>query len=148
MDHNTIGRPMEVLLVEDSLLYGRIAIAALSRGCLPHRLTWLTDGQLALDFLNRRGMYTRVPRPDLLLLDLSLPHRDGREILAEIRESKALCELPVVVMTGSVAEKDHLDIERLSVQGYLTKPLDLDRFVQLVQQLGQFWQADLIAPGT
>ena len=100
MRDNTIGRPMEILMVEDSLMFARVTMAALKGGNVKHRMTWLTDGVSASDFLFRRGRFKRAPRPDLLLLDLCLPKKDGRELLAEIKSDDDLRSIPVVVMTG------------------------------------------------
>src|SRR4051812_32599618 len=99
MPHVTVGRPMEILLIEDSMMFARIAIGAL-QGRIQHRLTWLTDGSEALRFLQREGKYAAAPHPDLLLLDLKLPGMDGRELLTKVRADDALKSLPVVVMTA------------------------------------------------
>lgn len=147
MNRDIIGRPMEVLLVEDSLSFGQVAIAALKRGCLSHRMTWLTDGHSALNFVCRRGLYRLVPRPDLILLDMSLPGLNSHELLSKIRGQTEIAQIPVIIMTAETDDPDiaeQLSHRQLAVQGYLTKPLDVERLIQLVQQLGQFWQADLI----
>jgi len=143
MKHETIGRPMEILLVEDSLTFARLAIHALRKGQVQHRLTWLTDGAEAWDFLQRRGKYISAPRPDLLLLDLNLPGMDGAELLALLRQDEELKRLPVVVMTG---EGDAFASHGLSVEAFLTKPLDFEKFIGIVQQLSHLWQADMIVP--
>lgn len=147
MHHNLVGRPMEILLVEDSLMFARIAIGALRKAPVHHRLTWLADGCEALDFLYQRGRYARVPEPDLVLLDLSLPGCDGREILAQLRADEVRRHIPVVVMTASTSAADRAAVEQLDVQGYLTKPLNLEEFVGLIQQLSNLWKEDLIVPG-
>ena len=100
MTHETVGRLMEILLIEDSLTFARLAIGALKNGQVQHRLTWLTDGAEAWEFLKRRGPYVNAPRPDLLLLDLKLPGLDGTEVLARLRADSGLKTLPVIVMTG------------------------------------------------
>ncbi|HTN01770.1 response regulator [Planctellipticum variicoloris] len=147
MHHNLVGRPMEILLVEDSLMFARIAIGALRKAPVHHRLTWLSDGGEALEFLYQRGRYARVPEPDLVLLDLSLPGCDGREILAQLRADDSHRHIPVVIMTASTSASDRAAVEQLDVQGYLTKPLNLDEFVGLIQQLSNLWKEDLIVPG-
>lgn len=142
----TVGRPMEILLVEDSLVAAKLTMGALRNGNVQHRMTWLTDGQEALDFVHQRGLYSRVPRPDLILLDLGLPTRDGREVLAEIKADESLKTIPVVVLTASTSEVDHAASEQLNVEGYLIKPVDLPRFIALVQRLKEFWHAGVILP--
>ena len=141
MAHETIGRPMEILLVEDSLTFARLAINALRKGQVQHRLTWLTDGAEAWKFLQRGGTYANAPRPDLLLLDLKLPGMEGMELLALIRAENDLQHLPVVVMTG-----DEEATCELPVEAFLTKPLDFNKFIGIVQQLSHLWQADMIVP--
>ncbi len=142
----TVGRPMEILLVEDSLVAAKLTMGALRNGNVQHRMTWLTDGQEALDFVHQRGLFSRVPRPDLILLDLGLPTRDGREVLAEIKADESLKSIPVVVLTASTSDVDHAVSEQLNVEGYLTKPVDLPRFIALVQRLKEFWHAGVILP--
>jgi CheY-like chemotaxis protein len=117
LKHETIGRPMEILLVEDSLTFARLAISALRKGQVQHRLTWLTDGQEAWEFLQRHGKYVSAPRPDLLLLDLNLPTMDGIELLRLLRADEDLKRLPVVIMTG---EGDAFANSELSVEAFLT----------------------------
>ena len=143
MTHETVRRPMEILLVEDSLTFARLAIGALKHGRVQHRLTWLTDGAEAWQFLQREGAYTQAPRPDLLLLDLKLPGMDGTELLARLRADPALRRLPVIVMTG---EGDSLGEHELPVEAFLTKPLAFDKFIEIVKQLSAFWQADMVVP--
>ncbi|MBC8117670.1 MAG: response regulator [Candidatus Saccharimonas sp.] len=143
MTHETVGRPMEILLVEDSLTFARLAIGALKNGQVPHRLTWLTDGADAWEFLKRRGPYANAPRPDLLLLDLKLPGLDGTELLARLRADGDLKTLPVIVMTG---EGDSFSASGLPVEAFLTKPLAFDKFIEIVRKLSAFWQADMLTP--
>ena len=142
-----VGRPMEVLLIEDSLVSARITIGALRKGKVQHRMTWLTDGNDALDFIYQRQRFCRAPRPDLILLDLGLPGRDGREILADIKGNDELKEIPVVVLTGSQSSyEDFQESEQLSVEGYMNKPVDLEKFLFLVKELKQYWHAGVILP--
>ena len=147
MPRETVGRPMEILLVEDNLVDARLAIEALKRGQVKHRLTLVVHGEEALDFLHRRGHFARAPRPDLILLDLQLPKKDGREVLAEIRASEQLREIPVVVLTASCIHEEILRDEGLAVESYMIKPVDLDKFLALVKDLNRFWMADMILPG-
>lgn len=149
MSHNAVGRPMEILLVEDSLTSARLTIGALKKGNFEHRLTWISDGSDAVEFLFRRGKYSRAPRPDLILLDLGLPGKDGREVLAEIKQREDLRQVPVVVMTASTDQEDVARTQQLHVESYLVKPVDLEKFLALVQELKQFWlHEELILPVT
>ncbi len=146
MDHNIVGRPMEILLVEDSLTFARIAFGALKNGGVQHRLTWVSDGEEAVEFLNQRGKFSRAPRPDLILLDLSLPKKDGREVLLEVKSDESLKQIPVVIMTASTDAYDMQRSEELHVQSYMTKPLNLEKFLHLVKELNRYWHEDMILP--
>jgi CheY-like chemotaxis protein len=146
MKPDRVGRPMEILLIEDSLTDARLAIEALRHGEIKHRLTLVRDGTEAMAFLERRGMFARVPRPDLILLDLQLPKLDGREVLAAVRREDDLKSIPVVILTASKAHEDIVRSELLQVDGYLVKPLNVSEFVTLVRQLKHFWHADVILP--
>ncbi|OHB78017.1 MAG: response regulator [Planctomycetes bacterium RBG_16_64_10] len=146
MRRDTIGRPMEILLIEDSLSDARLTIETLKEGPVQHRLTLVRDGQEALDFLHQSGAFARAPRPDLILLDLHLPKKDGREVLLDIRRSVTLQRIPVVVLTVSPASEAILRDEQLQVESYLTKPVDVDKFLAVIQQLNRFWRADVILP--
>ena len=146
MPRETVGRPMEILLVEDNWDDARLAYEFLKDGSIVHRLTWLWDGEEALEFLHRQGKYGRVPHPDLILLDLGLPRVDGREVLAEVKADPALLHIPVVVMTASKDHEDLIRSEQLQVDGFILKPVDLDKFLGLVKELQRFWHADLILP--
>jgi chemotaxis family two-component system response regulator Rcp1 len=146
MQKPSTGRPMEILMVEDSLTFARITMGALRKGNIEHRFTWLTDGQEALEFLHQCGKYRRAPQPDLILLDLRLPKVDGREVLAEIKSDDELCSIPVVVMTASTSFEDRIESELLDVEAYLTKPVDLRKFLELVRDLKEYWHEDMIVP--
>lgn len=141
-----VGRPMEILLVEDSLVDARLAIANLTSSGTKCRVTLVRDGDEAMAFLRREGPFGRAPRPDLILLDLELPRRSGREVLREVKEDFELARLPVVVMTASIAEEDRSASELLHVDGYMTKPVDFPQFLQLVRRLKTRWLADVILP--
>lgn len=146
MKSDTVGRPMEILLLEDSLDDARLTFEAFKSGDVQCRLTWLRDGEEAMEFLDHRGKFARAPRPDLILLDLGLPKKDGREVLAEIKAREELHSIPVVVMTSSRAHEDMLKTELLQVEGYLLKPVDLGKFLTLVRELKRFWMTDVILP--
>ena len=146
MLRETVGRPMEILLVEDSVPHARLAMGALKKAQFEHRLTWLRDGQEASDFLQQQGVFSRAPRPDLILLDLGLPEKDGREVLTETRSDESLREIPIVVMTASTDETDKTESEKLEVAGYLVKPVELAKFLKLIRKLKHLWKEDMILP--
>jgi two-component system, chemotaxis family, response regulator Rcp1 len=141
-----VGRPMEILLVEDNRMDAHFAIRALEKANFKHRCTVVVDGVEATNYLQRQGIYARAPRPDLILLDLGLPKKDGREVLAEIRRDDSLCDIPVVVLTGSTDEADKAHMELLSVESYLVKPVNLDKFLDIIRELKRFWQQGVILP--
>ncbi len=143
---DTVGRPMEILLVEDSLVAAKLTMGALRNGQVQHRMTWLTDGGEALNFVHQKGIYGKAPRPDLILLDLGLPGRDGRDVLAEIKADPELQKIPVVVLTASTSEEDLTSAQNLHVDGYMNKPVNMEQFLQLVRQLKDFWHAGIILP--
>ena len=146
MKRDTVGRPMEILLVEDDLLQARLAIEALKRGRIQHRMTLVCDGQEALAFLRREGVFARAPQPDLILLDLRLPKVDGLDVLQAVKADDALQQIPVVIMTASEEEEDRLRCQMLSIEAYMTKPVRLRDFLALVQELKRFWHEDVILP--
>jgi len=146
MQENVAGRPMEILLVEDSLTVGTRTMGALRSGSFPHRCTWLTDGEQALEFLNQRGIYAKAPRPDLILLDLGLPKVDGLQVLTELHDSDKLRTIPVVVMTASTDPAERQKAEDLNVASYLEKPIDFNQFVELVIQLKRYWKPEVLMP--
>jgi two-component system, chemotaxis family, response regulator Rcp1 len=146
MSRDPIGRPMEILLVEDNRMDAHFAIRALEKANFKHRCTLVVNGVEAMDYLQRRSIFARAPRPDLILLDLGLPKKDGREVLSEIRADESLRELPVVVMTGSTDEADRAHMQMLEVESYLLKPVDLDKFLGVVRDLKRFWMQGVILP--
>ncbi len=146
MGRHTVGRPMEILLVEDSLADACLAIGALKNGQVQHRLTLIRDGEEAMEFLHQEGKFARAPRPDLILLDLILPKKDGLEVLTEVKEDYELKDIPVVILTGSQDEEDRLRCELLQVDAFIPKPVNLDKFLAVVKQLKRFWLEDVILP--
>ena len=142
----TVGRPMEILMVEDSLVAAKLTMGALTNGQIQHRMTWLKSGEDALEFLRQMGRYARAPRPDLILLDLGLPGISGKDVLAVVKEDASLKAIPVVVLTASTAPEDRADVAHFDVAAYLTKPVDLEKFLWLVRELKQFWLAEVILP--
>jgi chemotaxis family two-component system response regulator Rcp1 len=145
-DRSTVGRPMEILLVEDSLVDARLTMGALQQGGFRHRLTLVRDGQEALEFVHQQGRFAKAPRPDLILLDLMLPKKTGLEVLSDVKSHEDLKSIPVVIMTASEAEEDKLSCDSLRVDGYVVKPVNMDKFLELVKQLKKFWLKDVILP--
>jgi two-component system, chemotaxis family, response regulator Rcp1 len=132
-------KPIEVLLVEDSAGDVRLTREALKDAKVHINLHVASDGADAMAFLGRAGTHASVPRPDLILLDLNLPKKDGREVLKEIKESATLASIPVVVLTTSASEADVLQSYRLHANCYITKPVDLDAFLTVVRSIDNFW---------
>ena len=137
---------MEILLVEDSLSDAGLTIRALQHEGVRHRMTLVRDGCEAMEFLQRTGKFACAPRPDLILLDLGLPRKDGREVLVAIKDDYDLRSIPIVVLTFSTDEGDRIKCELLTIVGYMTKPVDIDQFLGLVKELKRFWHADVILP--
>jgi chemotaxis family two-component system response regulator Rcp1 len=133
------GKPIDILLVEDNAGDSRLAVEALKESKLRNNLHIVVDGMEAMDFLYKRGKHTQVPRPDLILLDLNLPKKDGREVLAEIKADPELKRIPVVILTISKAEEDVLKTYNLHANCFITKPLDLNQFVTVVKSIEDFW---------
>ena len=132
-----IGRPMEVLLIEDDLEDAGLLIEVLKQGDVPCRVTLVRDGEEAMEFMRRQGRFARAPRPDVVLLDLHLPKKDGREVLADVRGDKALRRIPVVVLTTSLAHWEILKQENFFVESYLIKPVDKTQFSRVVKSLAE-----------
>jgi two-component system, chemotaxis family, response regulator Rcp1 len=144
---DAVGRPMEILLVEDDLEDAGLTIEALRQGDVPCRVSLVRDGEEAMDFLNRQGRFARAPRPDLVLLDLKLPKKDGREVLADMKADPELARIPVVVLTVSATHQEILQSEGLHVESYMIKPVDWPQFVRVVKSLRRYLLADVIVPG-
>jgi CheY-like chemotaxis protein len=130
---------MDILLVEDNPGDARLAAEAFKEGSVPTRLHVVQDGIEAMSFLRREGAYEAAPRPDLVLLDLNLPRKDGREVLAEIKEDLHLRRIPVIVLTTSQAETDVNRSYDLHANCYIVKPVDFDRFIDVVRGIEDFW---------
>jgi CheY-like chemotaxis protein len=136
---SSIGRPIEVLLVEDSPGDVRLTREALKEGKIRNNLSHVPDGVEAMAFLRHEGQYADVPKPDIVLLDLNMPRKDGREVLAEMKADARLKRIPVVVLTTSEAEQDILKTYDLHANCYITKPVDLDQFISIVRSVENFW---------
>ncbi len=141
------GRPIEILLVEDNPGDVRLAREALRDAKVRNALYVAEDGVDALAFLRREPPHQSAPRPDLVLLDLNLPRMDGREVLATIKADPDLCTIPVVVLTTSSAEQDILKSYQLHSNCYITKPVDLDQFIDVVHSIQDFWLTVVKLPG-
>ena len=135
----TFVDPIRILLVEDSPGDVRLTVEALKDGKVRNDLSVVGDGVEALAFLQREGKYADAPRPDLILLDLNLPRMDGRELLAIIKQDENLKRIPVVVLTTSEAEVDVLRVYDLNANCYITKPVDLDKFITVIKAIEDFW---------
>lgn len=131
--------PIEVLLVEDDPGDVLMTKEAFEEHKLRNRLSVVSDGAAALSYLRREGEYADVSMPDLILLDLNLPRRDGREVLEEIKKDEQLCRIPVVVLTTSQTDEDILRSYQLHANAYVTKPVDFDRFITVVRQIDDFF---------
>jgi chemotaxis family two-component system response regulator Rcp1 len=136
---NIAGRPIQILLVEDSPGDVRLAQEALKDAKVRNDLHVVGNGVEALAFLRAEGEYARAPRPDVILLDLNLPKKDGREVLGEIKEDPDLKRIPVVILTVSNAEEDILKSYNLHANCFITKPLDLNQFLKVVKAIESFW---------
>jgi len=133
------AKPVDVLLVEDNPGDVRLTREALKEGKVINNLNVVRDGEEALAYLHREGPYAAAPRPDIILLDLNLPRKDGRGVLAEIKQDEALKRIPVVVLTTSRAEEDILRTYELHANCYIVKPVDLDQFITVVKTINDFW---------
>lgn len=132
-------RPIEILLVEDNPGDVRLTQEALREGKVRNNLSVVGDGVAAMSFLRREGSYGGVPHPDLVLLDLNLPKKDGRAVLEEIKDDAVLRRIPVVILTTSKAEEDVLRSYNLHANCYVTKPVDLEQFMRVVEGIEDFW---------
>ncbi len=139
MNTTETGKPVEILLVEDSPGDVRLTRENLRESKMRNKLSVVTDGVEAINFLRREGSYADAPRPDLILLDLNLPRKDGREVLREIKADDDLKRIPVVILTISEAEEDILKTYDLHANCYITKPMDLEQFGKVVRAIEDFW---------
>jgi two-component system, chemotaxis family, response regulator Rcp1 len=139
-------RVCEVLLVEDNPADARLTREALSESRMLNKLHHVKDGIEALQFLRREGSFQDAPTPDVILLDLNLPRKDGRQVLSEMKQDPELRLIPVVVLTTSEAERDILKSYELHANCYITKPVDLDKFIYIVRTIEAFWLAIVTLP--
>jgi len=143
---STATHPVEILLVEDSPSDAELTIEALREGKVSNHLSLVEDGVQAMKFLRREGQFARAPRPGLVLLDLNLPRKDGRAVLAEMKADPELRSIPVVVLTTSRAEQDVLHVYGLNGNCYITKPVDFCQFVEVVKSIEHFWLTVVTLP--
>jgi CheY-like chemotaxis protein len=141
-----VERPVDILLVEDNPGDARLVMEALDAAQRPCRIRLITDGQEAMAFLRREGTHHLAPRPRLILLDLNLPGKDGREVLAEIKRDDTLKQIPVIVLTSSQAEEDIEGAYDLKASCYITKPPDLASLEKALQGIEEFWLATVSLP--
>jgi two-component system, chemotaxis family, response regulator Rcp1 len=137
---------MEILLVEDNPGDVLLTQEAFREGRFKYHLSTVVDGEQALAFLRRQAPYERAPRPDVVLLDLNLPRKDGRELLAEVKEDRNLRHIPVIVLTTSEAEQDVLSAYNLHANCYLTKPIEVNEFIRKIRSLEDFWMSVVRLP--
>jgi two-component system, chemotaxis family, response regulator Rcp1 len=139
MNRSELGRPVEILLVEDNPGDAELTAEALRHGKVYNQMHVVEDGEAAMAFLRREGKYADVPRPDVILLDLNLPRKDGREVLAEIKNHPTLKSIPVVVLTTSASDADIEKSYLLHANCYISKPVELEGFLTVVQSIDDFW---------
>ena len=139
MSFKNIIRPVEILLVDDNPGDIRLTQEAFKESKIINNLNVVEDGAEAIDFLKKVGKYENVSTPDLILLDLNLPKKNGREVLAEIKEDKILKLIPVVILTISTAEEDILKSYKLHANCYITKPVDMNQFIKIVRSIENYW---------
>ncbi len=137
--NNLNGKPIEILLVEDNPGDVRLTREALKDSKLNNNLHVVNDGLEALAFLRKEGKYINAPRPDLILLDLNLPKKNGRDVLTEIKEDPDLKRIPVVILTTSSAEEDIIKSYNSHANCYITKPVDFEQFIKVVKKIEDFW---------
>ena len=142
------SRPINLLLIEDNPGDVRLTQEAFKEGKLSYQMDVVMDGVEAIHFLRRRPPYENAATPDIILLDLNLPKKDGREVLAEIKADENLRRIPVIVLTTSNAEQDILKSYDLHVNCYINKPVDFDKFFDIIQMIEDFWLTIAILPGT
>ena len=140
------NRPVEILLVEDNPGDERLTREALREGKVYSNLHWVKDGVEAMEFLRRQGRHAGAARPDIVLLDLNLPRKDGREVLQDIKGDAELKRIPVVVLTTSKAEEDVLRSYNLHANCFVTKPVDLEKFIVVVKSIDAFWLTVVTLP--
>ena len=146
MNESMMVKAIEILLVEDNPGDTDLIREGLENSKIHNRLQVVEDGEKAIAYLHREPPYANASRPDLILLDLNLPRKDGREVLAEIKEDKSLKRIPVVILTSSKAEEDILKTYNLHANCYISKPIDVRQFLNVVKSIENFWLSIVILP--
>ncbi len=139
-------KAVEILLIEDNPGDVRLTIEALKESKIMNNMHVADDGIEALSFLKKEGIYKDKPRPDLIILDLNLPKKDGREVLGEIKSDDSLKQIPIVILTTSEAEEDIIKSYELHANCYITKPVDMEQFIKVVKSVGDFWFSIVMLP--
>lgn len=139
MTPGTMVKPVEILLVEDNPVDVMITEDAFNTGRVCNNLYVAEDGEEAMDFLYKRGKYASAPSPEIILLDLNLPRKDGREVLAEVKGDPSLRHIPVIILTTSQDEEDISRSYELQANCFITKPVDMEQFAKALECLGEFW---------
>ena len=139
MIDNSILRSVDILLVEDNPADIRLTREALKENKMANNLSVVIDGIEAMNYLHKKGKYAKATKPDIIFLDLNLPKKDGREVLAELKQDKDLKRIPIVILTSSQAEEDILKTYNLHANCYITKPVDFDQFLKVVNSIEDFW---------
>jgi CheY-like chemotaxis protein len=140
------AKPIVILLVEDSPSDAALTIEALENGKIANSLNHVLDGVEAMEYLRRQGKFAKAPRPDLIMLDLNLPRKDGREVLRELKSDPSLRVIPVIVLTTSRSDEDILRSYELNANCYITKPVDFPQFIEVVKSIRQFWLSVVTLP--
>jgi CheY-like chemotaxis protein len=140
------GKPIEILLVEDSPSDATLTVEALKAGKVVNKLNLVEDGIEAMAYLKCEGKYAKATRPDLIMLDLNLPRKDGREVLAELKNDPELKTIPIIVLTTSRSDKDILQSYQLNANCFITKPVDFQQFIDVVKTIEKFWLTVVTLP--
>jgi len=146
MDMKNKFKAVEILLIEDNPGDVRLTIEALKESKIMNNMHVADDGIEALSFLKKEGIYKDKPRPDLIILDLNLPKKDGREVLGEIKSDDSLKQIPIVILTTSEAEEDIIKSYELHANCYITKPVNMEQFIKVVSSVGEFWFSIVMLP--
>lgn len=140
------AKPIEILLVEDSPSDTQLTKEALEAGKIINNLNCVVDGVEAMEYLRQKGKFAKSPRPDLIMLDLNLPRKDGREVLRELKSDPSLGLIPIIVLTTSRSDKDVLQSYELNANCYITKPVDFEHFIDVVKTIEKFWLTVVTLP--